>query len=61
MEKYRITFNDDSQMIVTAGSINQAIASAIRHDRWDREIVKVERWAVQLDEPAGNSRTLSKS
>jgi glucose/arabinose dehydrogenase len=59
MEKYRITFGDDSQMVITAGSLNQAIASAVRHDKWSREIVKVEKWSVAADKPTGNSRTFS--
>jgi len=59
MEKYRITFDDESQMVITADSINQAIASAVRHDQRDRGIVKVEKWSVVPDKPTGNSRTFN--
>ena len=57
MEKYKITFSDDSQMVVTSGSVNQAIASAVRHDQRDREIVKVEQWIEPPYKPQGNPRT----
>ena len=50
MDRYRITFSDDAKMIIHAESLNQAIASAVRNDRWDREIVKVEKWVISHDE-----------
>jgi hypothetical protein len=44
MERYRITFQDNERVIINAGSLHQAIASAVRYDKHDREIIKVEKW-----------------
>ena len=43
MGQYRITFSDDSQIVVSAGSVNQAIAAAVRQGDDKLEIVKVEQ------------------
>jgi hypothetical protein len=45
MDQYRITFSDGSQVVVLTSSLNQAIAAAVRQNKEDREIVKVERKA----------------
>ena len=43
MDQYRITFSDDSQIVVSARSVNQAIAAAVRQGDDKLEIAKVER------------------
>lgn len=48
--RYRITFDDGEQAIVTTGSINQALACAVRNDKWNREIVKVESQPTTAEE-----------
>ena len=45
MDQYRITFSDDSQIVVSAGSVNQAIAAAVRQGSDRLEIVKLEKRA----------------
>ena len=60
MERYRITFEDGEQNIITTKSLNQAIASAVRNDPYDREIVKVEKWGYTQDERTEIARELNK-
>ena len=43
MDQYRITFSDDSQIVVSAGSVNQAIAAAVRQGDDRLEIINIER------------------
>ena len=45
MDQYRITFSDDSQIVVLAGSVKQAIAAAVRQGDDRLEIVKLEKRA----------------
>jgi hypothetical protein len=45
MDQYRITFSDGLQVVILTSSLNQAIAAAVRQNKEDREIVKVERKA----------------
>ena len=47
MDQYRITFSDDSQIVVSAGSVNQAIAAAVRQGDDRLEIVKLEKRASE--------------
>ena len=60
MERYRITFSDGEQSIITTQSLQQAIASAVRNDNYDREIVKVEKWGYTQDERTDIARALNK-
>ena len=43
MDQYRITFSDDSQIVVSAESVSQAIAAVARQGDDKLEIVKVEQ------------------
>ena len=59
-ERYRVTFADGEQNVIVTGSVNQAIASAVRNDPYDREIVKVEKWGYTQEERADIARSLNK-
>ena len=59
-ERYRVTFADGKQIVIATGSVNQAIASAVRNDQYDREIVKVEKWGYAQDGRADIARSLNK-
>jgi RNA-binding protein YhbY len=60
MATYRITFADGEQNIVSTDSVKQAIASAVRNDPYDREIVKVEKWGYTQDERTEIARELNR-
>ena len=59
-ERYRVTFADGEQNVIVTGSVNQAIASAVRNDPYDREIVKVEKWGYTQEERSDIARSLNK-
>lgn len=60
MNRYRITFDDGDCVICTTSSINQAIAGAVRRDKYDREIVKVEIEVFTHEEAIEQSNDLTR-